>query len=514
MRSIKFFKNITLVGLILTFLVSCDKLDEPLQNYPLGNEESADGQFLILISAYEDFYDMGWEVHPTLALRGDDVNKGGGTDQPTMGDYDNYNYDPGHWFPNSVWNGLYSDITTTHYVAIEQIGTINSVLEDKTAGNQYIAEVKIMIGFDLLQLTRLWGDILIPTSSDPVEFQSLPVVEREDVLQYISDLMDEAIPDLPNVRPNQRTDLPGGFTRYTALAIKAMANLDLENYGAVVSATDEIIQSGLFSLYDDYYNLFKMPGELSDESLMELQFSDLGSSANQDDYQHLFAFYGPQGAGWDPAMEGVSPGWGFWEPTFKYIEFLIDREDNLRLETSVLFTPDGVAALNDRGYEDLPAFTNASGDFIYTRDGDGFGNHNRALFHSGKFYLPTTQITQGVTRWNSGKNFIIIRYAEVLLMYAEAVTSGAGAGSISAEEAVNQVRERAGLDPLTSVTLEDVLDEKFAEFGTEWGIRFADVVRHGFTDELNEGGKVYNPGEDRFLPYPTAQVDQLPQLNQ
>ena len=520
MKAKKFLKHTLIIGLVLASFASCDdKLDEPLENFPLGNEISAEGQLEILVSSYADLYRLGWEVHPTIAIRGDDVNKGGGADQPEMGFLDDYNYDPSWWFFNATWNEFYSDIITTHYLNIEEIENINLVIEDQTLGNQYIAEIKVMIGFNLLQLVRLWGDILIPNSSSPVDFENLPVTERAEVLQYISDLMDEALPGLSNMRPNQRTDIPGGVTRYTALAVKAMANLDLENYTEVANATSEIIQSGLFSLESDYYNLFKMPGELNDETLLEFQYSDLGSQSTAiDDFNHLYNFYGPIGVGWFPAVEGVQAGWGFWEPTFKYIEFMLDRGDFLRLETSVLFTPNGVEALEDLGYTDLPNFTTVSstpsGDAaVFTRDGDGFGNHNRALFHSGKHVLPTNQISDEVTRFNAGKNFIVIRYAEVLLMHAEALVSGASSTSISALEAVNLVRERANMDPLANVTLDDVLNEKYAEFAMEWGIRFADVVRHGRTGELNEGGKVYDPSNDRFLPYPTEQVDLLPQLN-
>lgn len=502
------------IGLIGLSTSCDDKLDEPMENMPLGNEVSEEGQFNILISAYKELYNLGWEVHPTIALRGDDVNKGGGTDQPTMGPYESYNYDPGMWFLNNTWNGLYSDILTSFYVAIEEIQKINDQIEDQTAGNQYIAETKVMIGFELLHIIRLWGDVLVPQSSSSEEFSDLPVTPRTEALQYVSDLMDEAIPLLPDMRPNQRTDIQGGVTKYTALAVKAMANLDLEKYDEAASATSEIIESGLFSLYPDYYNLFKKPGELSDESLLEFQYSDFGSpSTATDEYNFLFAVYGPIAAGWNPAVEGVDAGWGFWEPTTKYIGFMLDREDYLRLETSVLFTPAGAEVIQNNGYSDLPSFAEPAGDFIYTRDGDGFGNHERALFHSGKHYLPTTQISEGVTRYASGKNLLVIRYSEILLMHAEAIVSGGTSTSITALDAVNQVRNRAGMDPLGTVTLDDVLDEKYAEFATEWGIRFADVVRHGRTEELNEGGKVYNPADDRFIPYPTEQVDQLPQLN-
>ena len=522
MKARKFLKHTLIIGLMLALFVSCDdKLDEPLENFPLGNEISAEGQLAILISAYQDLYDMGWEVHPTIALRGDDVNKGGGSDQPFMALLDDYNYDPSSWFFNATWNGLYADIISTYYLAIEEIENINLVVEDQTAGDQYIAEIKVMIGYDLLHIVRLWGDILIPNSSSPLDFENLPVTDREDALQYISDLMDEAIPNLPDMRPNQRTDIPGGVTRHTALAVKAMAKLDLENYTAAADATSEIIESGLFSLESDYYNLFKTQGELSDENLLELQYSDFGSPSSAiGDFNHLYNFYGPQGAGWFPAVEGVEAGWGFWEPTFKYIGFMLDREDLVRLETSVVFTPDGVQALEDLGYTNLPGFTTvtpASADnsapVVRARSGDGFGNHDRALFHSGKHILPSSEITDDVARFNSGKNFIVIRYAEILLMHAEALVSGGSSSSISAVEAVNLVRARARLEPLPAVSLDDVLDEKYAEFSMEWGIRFADVVRHGRAGELNEGGKVYDPSNDRFLPYPTEQVDLLPQLN-
>jgi hypothetical protein len=59
--------------------------------------------------------------------------------------------------------------------------------------------------------------------------------------------MDEAVPNLPDMRPNQRTDLRGGVTKYTALAIKAMANLELKNYQAVADATGTIINSNKFT---------------------------------------------------------------------------------------------------------------------------------------------------------------------------------------------------------------------------------------------------------------------------
>jgi hypothetical protein len=64
---------------------------------------------------------------------------------------------------------------------------------------------------------------------------------------------------------------------------------------------------------------------------------------------------------------------------------------------------------------------------------------------------------------------------------------------------------------LGTVTIDDVLDEKFAELAMEWGTRFEDVVRHDMTSELNDSRRTYTD-EHRFLPYPQEQVDILSQL--
>ena len=133
------------------------------------------------------------------------------------------------------------------------------------------------------------------------------------------------------------------------------------------------------------------------------------------------------------------------------------------------------------------------------------------MFSSGKHYLPSNQLTEGRTDYGQSKNLICIRYAEILLMHAEALTLGATGSGLTADEAVNLVRERADLAPLTGVTHEQVIDEKFAELAMEWGIRFSDMVRLERYEELSYDGRTFTPA-DIFLPYPQPQVDQLPGL--
>jgi len=133
------------------------------------------------------------------------------------------------------------------------------------------------------------------------------------------------------------------------------------------------------------------------------------------------------------------------------------------------------------------------------------------MFCSGKHYLPSDQLTPGRTDYGTNKNFPGIRYAEVLLMYAEALKQGATGTAGTAETAVNLVRVRAGLSPLGTVTLDDVMDEKYAELAMEWGSRFWDMVRLGRYSELSYDGRTFTEAKI-FLPYPQAQVDLLPPL--
>lgn len=485
---------------------SClDKLDEPLENEFLveGTDYSqSSNMILMLYGAYAELSTLQWESYPIIAVRGDDVNPAG--DQFPLTETDAFRYNRNFWMYNSTWLNLYTDLLHWHG-AIEEIQKYEEAGANAANAQQYMAEIKVMQGFELILLSRLWGSVLIPLESQPSHLFNVELSSFEEVMQHVSQLMDEAIPLLPSVHPNQRTDVRGGVTRATALAVKAMANLEIQNFPAVAEATGQIISSGQFALESDYYELFKIPGKLNDEYLLEFQYSDFGQASGTVT-RYLWDFFGP--ASWTPTVAGAGTGWGFWEPSLKYIKFMLDRGEQTRLQTTVLFTPDGIAEIrSDPNYQTLPAWVSN-----VTRDGDVFNNHPRYNFLSGKYYLPSNQLTPGRFTYGENKNFSVIRYSEILLMHAEAMVNGASSTAMSADQAVNAVRLRAGLSPLSAVTLDDVLDEKFAEFGTEWGIRFHDLIRYERYDELDYDGRNFQPNMHRFLPYPLEQQDILPQI--
>ncbi|WP_053978187.1 RagB/SusD family nutrient uptake outer membrane protein [Mangrovimonas xylaniphaga] len=492
--------------LVLVGFQGCNsKLDEQEGQLNTGDVDytNTSDMILPLIGAYQAFYTRGWEEPLLLSVRGDDVNAGGLGDQQDFAETDLFNYNKDYWMYNSLWNLHYSDIASVNN-ASELIQSYKDFADESyyDEADQYMAETRVLRAYLHLNLAKVWGDIFIINTSQPDGEIAQGVATKEEVMQYISDMMDEAIPNLPDMRPNQRNDVQGGVTQYTAYAIKALANLEMENYQEVANACGAIINSNKFSLYPDFYQLFKIPGELSDESLLEMQFSDYGSGTG-DTFYHTYAPFGPQG--WTPARANAEGGWGFYEPSMKFIKFMLDRGEEVRLQTSVLFTDRGLDELmDDPNYATLPSWISNT-----TPDGDVINDYSRALFASGKHYLPSVQLTEGRNAYGAGKNMICIRYAEVLLMYAEALTRGASGNGMTADQAVNLVRERAGLSSLSGVTSQDVMDEKFAELAMEWGIRYYDMIRLNEYNELSYDGRTFSADKE-LLPYPQAQVDALP----
>lgn len=510
MIHIKTNKMLGLLAVLATMFSSCsDELDQPElnNNFAGGTDFSkTDDMIFPLIGVYQSVGDRGWEQPLVVSTRGDDVNAAG--DQQGLKNQDRYSYDNSFFGSRTLWETYYGDIIRAH-TGMEQIVRYQELAdEDGVAlANQYIAEAKVLRAILLFQLSQVYGSVFIPESSNLNDFANITSVPTKDeVMQHLSDQMDEAIPFLLNVRPNERTDLPGGVTKFTALQIKALANQELKNYQAVADATGQIISSGKFSLMDDYYELFKTPGKLSNETLYEFQYSDFNEGTGER-VGHLYAPYGPNG--WTPSVAGASAGWGFFEPSMKYVKFMLDRGETNRLETSVLFTQKGIdSIINTSTYTEdtLPSFVSST-----TRDGDNLTDNARAIFASGKHYLPTNQLIPGRNEYGSNKNYIVYRYAETLLMYSEALKQGASQTSITADEAVNLVRARANMPALSNVTLDQIIDEKYAELAMEWGKRFFDMVRLGRNDELSYEGRTFTP-DKAFVTYHQDQIDEFPIL--
>ena len=511
-KYIKIYRFKVLFALLGVMFIGCsDELDQPElnNNFAGGTDFSkTDDMVFSLIGAYQSVSSRGWEQPLVVSTRGDDVNAAG--DQQGLKNQDRYVYDNSFFGSRTLWETYYGDIIRCH-TAMEQIERYREFADEDgiALANQYISEVKVLRAILLFQLSQVYGSVFIPESSNLNDFANVTSVpSKDEVMQHISDQMDEAIPNLPDMRPNERTDLPGAVTRYTALMIKAVANQELKNYQAVADAAGQIIASGKFSLYPDFYELFKTPGKLSNENIFEFQYSDFGQGEGER-VGHLYAPYGPNS--WTPSVAGSSNGWGFFEPSMKYVQFMLDRGETDRLETSVFFSQrgiDSIIATSSYTASTLPDFVSPT-----TRDGDTNTSDVRSIFSSGKHYLPTNQLIPGRTAYGSNKNYIVFRYAETLLIYAEALVQGASNSAMTADQAVNLVRGRAGMTPIAGVTLDQIVDEKYAELSMEWGKRFFDMVRLGRNEELSYEGRTFTASK-AFVTYHQDQIDEFPILGE
>ena len=502
MKKILFYYiPLVISGLLVLSLYSCtEELDAPFEDETFTSDVDytvGEDMILPLLGAYSKFYDNTWDGTLTYSLRGDDVNAAG--DQVPMLEQDNYNYQASHWNLNAFWQHQY-DAVITATTAINEIEKYRPAANNDALADQYIAECRVIMAWEYYTLANTFGGCLIIDELDNI--QNIPVSNKPEVMQYIIDEMDAVIPILPGVHPNKSSDIKGGITQFTAYAIQAKAYLELENYQGVADATAAIISSGEFALFSDFYQLFNRAGKLANENILEWQFSAFNQGEGPE-FRHGF---NPYGLAWNPVRTGAGGGWQFYEPTKKYIKFMLDRGETVRLEKTVHWTPDGITEIENE-WGTLPEWIDN-----FNREGDEFINTPRKNWGSGKFIQPSTELIEGRTAPGSNKNLIVIRYAEILLTYAEALTRGASSSiSMSADEAVNMVRERADMNPLTGVNTQQVLEEKFAELATEWGIRFFDMVRTENTSELSHEGKTFTM-DKAFMPYPANQVSELPQL--
>ncbi len=251
--------------------------------------------------------------------------------------------------------------------------------------------------------------------------------------------------------------------------------------------TDDIINSGLFTLYNDYYQLWKIPGRLCDESLMECQCTDFGEGTG--DYIGIDQYFNCM----MPSMSNENTElktYGGWQNVGYYDEFVEwarNRGETVRFTTTFL----------------QGGTTTPSGDYINVN-----ANANNTNCWNGKWYVPLEQITPGRTGFQNRNNVRVIRYAEVLLMNAEAKVRLGQNG----DAPFNEIRRRAAMPELSGVTIDQILDERRMELACEWGERYNDLIRCGLAERLI-GSRGWTPAKT-YLPVPSAQIDIASELKE
>ncbi len=424
--------------------------------------------------------------------RDDDMSSGRPDDQ---GDALKFGYPGGYTNPNAFWgvNNLWVTMYNIIVACNSNLDALDEYGKNCASGSadyknylQYQGEIKTVRAWAYYHLVTSFGPCVIYASSDQTGFRRSTV---DKVCDYVINDLKEAAANMEAKRPNQMAHA-GAYTKYSAEALAARFALVKGDYATVESLTDDIINNGGFELYDDYYNLFKIPGKLCDESLMEVQVTDFGNPSG--DYigvDQWFNFRGGSLSLFDAEgnkLKGIG-GWTFMRYNPKFLQFMEDRGETIRKETSLLVAGE----------------TTREG---WTVNGELDRNAEIARIYDGKAYLPFDQMTEGNTDYGRNNNVRLLRYAEVLLMNAEAKVRNGKSG----DAPFNQVRTRAKMPTLSGVTVDQILDERRVELCAEWGLRYTDLCRTGKAESVL--GKYGWTKNAEFIPVPGNQITLTPEL--
>ena len=417
---------------------------------------------------------MHWVIWPLSIVRDGDVWSGKPDDQAPLVDMGKYNYDQGFWGLNEMWNQYYGIIKVANSAleSLDEYAVYATTDAQKATNRSYQGEVKFLRAYAYYRLVQAFGPVTILRSNTQTNLTRSTI---EAVNKYMLEDLEYAYNNCPEVRPNEMAHI-GAVSAYTAKALAAKVYLNMGQYDQVEKLTDDIINSRKFELYGDFYQLFKIPGKLCDESLFECQCTDFGQgSGEMVDADQWFNFQGP-------SLQGPSisvGGWGFIGYSDEFKAWAESRNEDVRATTTFL----------------VGGTTTPSGDFIKPQQ-----NSIRTNCWNGKAYTPTNQMTEGRTKYGSNNNIRVLRYADVLLMNAEAKVKLGKNG----DEPFNEVRRRAHMPEFTNVTFDQILDERRMELCCEWGERYNDLIRTGKAAEVL-GPKGWTV-EKTYYPLPLDQI--------
>jgi starch-binding outer membrane protein, SusD/RagB family len=416
----------------------------------------------------------------------------------------------------NAWQSIYK-VAGNATVLINTLEQKKSQVSDPSYLNLGIAEARFIRGAAYFNIARMFGDA--PIVEDPVALAgsgnyNVPKYFQKDVLRFALEDFKAAETALPDV-PYQ----PGRVTKYSAKGMEAKLYLYRGDYDSAKLKAGEVIASGKYDLYPDYKKMFTSSSANNNiESMFALQWVASGGYSYANAIQ---AYAGPS-----PLLKpDFNTGYSSVIPTLDLLNSY--ESGDLRRKWSVMeqgFTnPNWKNANFPNGFVYDTTWTSSSDDPYKIKTGT---RSNALKYTVGPLSSGEPLNSQG----GNSMNTYMLRYADVLLIYAEAVLgNNASTSDAAALSAFNKVRTRAGLTALTSLTKNIILHERRVEFAFE-GDYWFDIQRQGFTRakqilEAQERGTLNNNGTinhvgitvtsaDRlFLPIPQQEVVSDPELS-
>jgi hypothetical protein len=484
-----------LTGMILFSGCKKDFLDRDPQGqytqdtYPYpGGSGPYDTYLFGIYSELRSFNVHSQSFIAATSIRSDDADKGstpadGGTNAISM---DNFPVLPNNGFVNTIWVGYFSLINKAN-IALDQVRNNKDIVATPEVKAQSEAEARFLRAYAYFNLVRYFGRVPIVDSvfTNAAAQSNVAQNTPEQVYAFIETDLIYAAANLPL---SWEARFVGRITKGAANGLLAKVYLTQRKWAPAFAAAGQVINSGVYDLSTSYDRIFREEGENSKESVFEVQATATAAipSANGVQYAQI---QGVRGSGaWDL-------GWGWNTPSVQ-LDAAYETGDP-RKNRTILYTSTATATFQSIYGEALPV---------------GLPNprYNNKVYSN-----PAIRASIG-NRFGYWMNVRLLRYADVVLMYAEAANETGNTAEALAKLEMVRARARAGNNTiLPAVTTTDqallrdaIRRERRVELAMEHD-RFWDIVRWGIAQSvLHAAGKTnFSDARDVLLPIPQTQID-------
>lgn len=423
---------------------------------------------------------------------GDDVLYASGNygDHEFSGMLNEFRYDAEAEVPKFMYTGLYLSVYTCNLVTDHFQNAADTQVKKRC-----VAEARVLRAFDYFLLANLWDnppfvDHVLGGTDLPYNCNKDPEnpMDHKQLIEWVAKECEEAAADLDERKGTDDKDGAVKVTKGFAWALAGKAYLFAGEYDKAKTALKKVIDSGKYALVpgDRYMDNFHIEGDGNEEKVFEINFeynagkSSWGGMIQRSSWMESNAWNWRSG-NFVNAPQGVYSGIGGWGglgvPQWFGDEFHANDGDSYRFNATLKHIDDAVYNME---YADakINAMTQAQKD---TAHAIGINEPVQGLYDN-SFWLAFKQLmrkadTDGAKYGDNIRlnNYVVMRYAEVLLNYAEACLNTGD--QAEAKKYINMIQERAGSKTISETVDMDVLKkEKSYELWLE-GCRWFDVMR-------------------------------------
>ncbi|MCF8716239.1 RagB/SusD family nutrient uptake outer membrane protein [Joostella atrarenae] len=458
-----------------------------------------------IIGAYSPFTHIWYYSRFEIFLsdyRDDVVNAFGTSERTAAGSFNGISTSNGAFW---VWSAMYQGVTRAN----EVIANVPNIDMNATTRDNIVGEAYFIRAYNYFHLLNNWKNVPLITVpiSDIENPKNLEQANPADVWAQIESDLKEAQNLLPDSWP---AEFKGRVTAGTAIGLLGKVYLYEGKY--MESKTEFMkIMDGRYELMANYADNFTEAAENNKESLFEIQLVADGSQGWGGD-----APGAGKGAAFHPdlAPKGFTGQDGMrindWVLDLFLDERTVNGEIDPRTYTTLFFNSEETTTYEG---EELKSTTYGNRTYQEAYPGENTVWGNKWLdIEYGEY---TGAQDEG---WHqSGNNLRLLRYADVLLMFAEAEFKLNGSTQ-AALDAINEVRNRVDMPAFTSITMQDIEDERIKELSLERS-RYFDLLRWDKVKERivdnpqfkseSGGTSSYKPGKE-YIDIPQNEIDSNP----